>query len=217
MDLRNLACDKLLAARVEQKLKGAKIQNVINKLHLATPVSRDDRARPAFIPAAALNRMQYDRNDPERPQLAQDLEVANGGAGVFNVDLKQKYQLANDDWKYDIIPEIMDGKNIADFIDPEIEEKLDALEREEERLIAEGFYEEADEMEDDEQTMITDAAAALKLKKNKIIAIHRANKGKNRSNVTKKTVARVIFKLIIDFKTRSIRKASYNYWKQRFF
>ena len=111
----------------------------------------------------------------------------------------------------------MDGKNIADFIDPEIEEKLDALEREEERLIAERFYAEADEMEDDEQAMITDAAAAVKLKKDKIIAIHRANKGKNRSNVTKKTVARVIFKLIIDFKTRSIRKASYNYWKQRFF
>lgn len=208
MDLRNLACDKLLAARVEQKLKGAKIQNVINKLHLATPVSRDDRARPPFIPAAALNRMQYDRDDPQRPLLAKDIEVDNGGAGVFNVDLKQKYQLANDDWKYDIIPEIMDGKNIADFIDPEIEEKLDALEREEERLIAEGFYDEADEMEDDEQAMITDAAAALKAKKDKIIAIHRANKGKNRTNVTKKTAARVIFNLTIGFKTRSIRKTS---------
>jgi len=34
----------------------------------------------------------------------------------------------------------MDGKNIADFIDPEIAEKLEALEREEEKLQAEGFY-----------------------------------------------------------------------------
>lgn len=40
----------------------------------------------------------------------------------------------------DIIPEIMDGKNIADFIDPDIAEKLEALEREEEKLEAEGFY-----------------------------------------------------------------------------
>jgi nucleolar GTP-binding protein len=48
--------------------------------------------------------------------------------------------LANPEWKMDIIPEIMDGKNVADFIDPDIEEKLDALEREEERLQAEGFY-----------------------------------------------------------------------------
>ena len=37
--------------------------------------------------------------------------------------------LANDDWKQDIIPEIMDGKNVADFIDPEKLEKLEALER----------------------------------------------------------------------------------------
>lgn len=48
--------------------------------------------------------------------------------------------LENDDWKNDIIPEIINGKNIADFIDPDIAEKLEALEREEEKLEAEGFY-----------------------------------------------------------------------------
>lgn len=41
----------------------------------------------------------------------------------------------------DTIPEILDGKNVADFIDPDIAEKLEALEREEEKLQAEGFYE----------------------------------------------------------------------------
>ena len=54
--------------------------------------------------------------------------------------------LANDDWKQDIIPEIMDGKNVADFIDPDILDKLEALEREEEKLQAEGFYESEEEM-----------------------------------------------------------------------
>lgn len=44
------------------------------------------------------------------------------------------------------MPEIMDGKNIADFIDPDIEEKLEALEREEERLVAEGFYASEEEI-----------------------------------------------------------------------
>ena len=39
----------------------------------------------------------------------------------------------------------MDGKNIADFVDPDIAEKLEALEREEERLEAEGYYESEDE------------------------------------------------------------------------
>ena len=54
--------------------------------------------------------------------------------------------LENDEWKNDIMPEIMDGKNIADFIDPDILEKLDALEREEEKLEAEGFYASDSEM-----------------------------------------------------------------------
>lgn len=56
------------------------------------------------------------------------------------------YILANDEWKNDIIPEIMDGKNIADFIDPDIAEKLEALEREEETLEAEGFYDDRGDM-----------------------------------------------------------------------
>lgn len=44
------------------------------------------------------------------------------------------------------MPEIWEGKNVADFIDPDIEEKLEALEREEEKLQAEGFYDEEEEM-----------------------------------------------------------------------
>ena len=35
----------------------------------------------------------------------------------------------NEEWKNDIMPEIMDGKNIADFIGPENLENLEALER----------------------------------------------------------------------------------------
>ena len=34
----------------------------------------------------------------------------------------------------------MDGKNIADFVDPNIVERLDALESNEEKLEAEVFY-----------------------------------------------------------------------------
>lgn len=64
---------------------------------------------------------------------------------VLNYDA-ENYHLANDEWKSDIIPEIMDGKNIADFIDPDIAEKLEALEREEEMLEAEGFYEDHGDM-----------------------------------------------------------------------
>jgi hypothetical protein len=52
------------------------------------------------------------------------------------------WQLAKDEWKSDIIPEIMDGKNIADFIDPDIMQRLEELEAEEERREAAGEYSE---------------------------------------------------------------------------
>ena len=60
--------------------------------------------------------------------------------------MAENYILENDEWKFDIMPEIIDGKNIADFIDPDIEEKLEALEREEEKLEAEGFYDSEEDM-----------------------------------------------------------------------
>ncbi|KAL2917142.1 Nucleolar GTP-binding protein 1 [Polyrhizophydium stewartii] len=191
MDVRNAACDKLLASRVEMKLKGAKVSTVVNKLHLAQPVQRDDVERPAFIPEAALSRKKYDPTDPDRRKLAKDIEAENGGAGVFSVDLKAPYMLANDEWKYDTIPEIMDGKNLADFIDPEIEAKLDALEREEERLIAEGFYESDNEMPDEDEEEILTAAEKVREKKELIRMQNREKKSKNSSALPKKAVARM--------------------------
>lgn len=60
--------------------------------------------------------------------------------------MAEDYILKNPEWKMDKMPEIMDGKNVADFIDPDIAEKLEALEREEERLQAEGFYDSGEDM-----------------------------------------------------------------------
>ena len=53
--------------------------------------------------------------------------------------------LKDEEWKHDKIPEILDGKNVADFVDADIEAKLLALEEEEEKLVAQGFYESDDE------------------------------------------------------------------------
>ncbi|KAI9199461.1 P-loop containing nucleoside triphosphate hydrolase protein [Polychytrium aggregatum] len=185
MDVRNRACDILLQSRVESKLKGSKVSGVLNKLHLATPTPRDDRERPAFIPDEAKSRVKYDRNDPNRRKLARDIEAEQGGAGVYNVNLKDNYLLKDDDWKQDVIPEIMDGKNVADFIDPDIEAKLDALEREEERLIAEGFYESEPEELDSDEEVIREAADVIREKKKYILIEHREKKaqGKNRPQI----------------------------------
>ncbi|ORX85722.1 GTP binding protein 4 [Anaeromyces robustus] len=180
MDVKSTACEKLLASRVEVKMKSTRVNDVLNKLHFAVPVKRDNKERKPFIPDAVKNRVPYDPNDPNRRKLEKDIELENGGPGVYQVDLKKNYILKNDEWKYDVIPEIMDGKNVADFIDPEIEEKLDELEREEERLIAEGYYDSEEEMVDSDEEAIKEAAKEINEKKSIIIQKHRTNKSKNR-------------------------------------
>ena len=88
--LKAAACDALLAHRVESKLKGTKINSVINRIHVALPRPRDDLVREAFIPEAVRERRMYDREDPRRRRLERDLEAEEGGAGVYNVNLKSR-------------------------------------------------------------------------------------------------------------------------------
>ena len=67
------------------------------------------------------------------------------------LDLKKRYDIPDEE-KYDVIPEFWQGHNIADYIDPEIFEKLEALEKEEVLREKAGVYDE-DESEDDEGMM----------------------------------------------------------------
>jgi nucleolar GTP-binding protein len=183
MQVRNHACEKLLTARIEQKLKGtARVNNVLNKIHVAKPQARDDVDRLPHIPDAVNTMKKYDANDPERRKLARDVEAENGGAGVFNINLKDKYLLEDEEWKNDIMPEILDGKNVYDFLDPDIAAKLQALEEEEERLEAEGFYDSDSEIEDDEILDIKEKAAWIRDKQKKMINEARDRKSlKNRA------------------------------------
>lgn len=154
MNVRNAVCDRLLAERNAQKLKAGtnasgevtgRLGDVLRRIHVAQPIG--GIVREPFIPDAALNKMKYDKDDPNRPKLMRDIEEENGGAGVFNINLHDNYLLENDDWKNDKIPETFNGKNVYDFIDPDIEAKLAALEEEELRLEAEGHYDNAEEEE----------------------------------------------------------------------
>ncbi|KAK6204717.1 P-loop containing nucleoside triphosphate hydrolase protein [Scheffersomyces amazonensis] len=186
MQVRNHACEKLLTARIEQKLKGtARVNNVLNKIHVARPQARDDIERSAFIPDAIKELEKYDVNDPNRRKLARDIEAENGGAGVFNINLKDKYLLEDEDWKNDIMPEILDGKNVYDFLDPDIAAKLQALEDEEERLEAEGFYDSDSDMEDEEEDIqdIKDKAQWIRDKQKTMIL-----EARNRKSLKNKAI-----------------------------
>lgn len=58
-----------------------------------------------------------------------------GGAGKFYIPEEEHYLLDKEEWRYDKWPEFYLGKNVADFYDADIEQKLDALEAEEDELL----------------------------------------------------------------------------------
>ncbi|OAX40912.1 P-loop containing nucleoside triphosphate hydrolase protein [Rhizopogon vinicolor AM-OR11-026] len=203
MDLKNKACDALLAHRVESKLKGTKINSVINRIHVAQPKARDDLVRTPFIPDVIKERKKYDKDDPDRKKLLRDIELEEGGAGVFNINIKQDYLLANPEWKMDIMPEIMNGKNVADFIDPDIAEKLEALEREEEKLQAEGFYDSDEDIVDSDDEH--EAVEAQKALKHKIHSQSLKKSKKNQSRLPRTAGLRTLSEL-----TTELKKAGYD-------
>ena len=90
--------------------------------------------------------------------MARELMWENGGPGVWAPDYREDYDLENPEWKFDEIPQILDGKNIADYIDPDIEAKLAMLEKEEDQLVAEA---EAAAMGDDESDLDEEEEAAV--------------------------------------------------------
>jgi nucleolar GTP-binding protein len=87
----------------------------------------------------------------------------------YSLDLKKNYDLPAD-FKYDVIPEFWEGKNIADYIDPDIMAKLEELEREEELRIESGVYDKEEEELDEEEKEIHRLAGKIREKK-AIIAI----------------------------------------------
>lgn len=190
MEVRNKACEKLLASRVENKLKSqARVNNVLNKIHVAQPQARDDVQRTPYIPDAVKSLKKFDLEDPDRRKLAREIEAENGGAGVFNINLKDSYLLEDDEWKNDIMPEVLDGKNVYDFLDPEIAAKLQALEEEEERLESEGFYNSDDDemayegFDSDEVADIKQKATWIRDRQKRMIA-----EARNRKSLKNKAI-----------------------------
>ncbi|KAL8968808.1 MAG: hypothetical protein Q9183_002295 [Haloplaca sp. 2 TL-2023] len=169
MEVKNAACERLIAERVAQKLKsgtnssgavGGRLGDVLARIHVAQPLG--GVVREPFIPEAVQRLKKYNKEDPERRKLARDIEEENGGAGVYNINLKDKYLLENEQWKHDKVPEVFDGKNVYDFVDPDIEAKLQALEDEEERLEGQGYYDSDESEEDAEEADIRVKAQSIR-------------------------------------------------------
>jgi len=183
MDVKTKACDILLQHRVELKYKSKKVDSVLNRLSVAEPVARDTKLRPAFVPEAALKKqkqkLEAKMEDGEEDEDAmetsvpkkkseRDIELEMGDDYVL--DLKKNYDLKDDEWKYDVVPETWQGHNIADFIDPDIMEKLEVLEKEEEARERAGFYDSEESEVDESYEEIKDLAGKIRVKKAKMKA-----------------------------------------------
>merc|ERR1711997_408721 len=165
---------ELLQDRVNHKFKSNKVETIMNRLTVAIPKARDTKARPAFIPEAALKKRQEkmqrslaeDEEEMETsvPKRKTEREIELEQGDDYIVDLKKNYDLP-DDQKYDIIPETWQGHNIADFIDPDIMEKLEALEKEEEARERAGYYDSEESEEDESYAEIKELAGKIREKK----------------------------------------------------
>jgi nucleolar GTP-binding protein len=204
--VKNTACDRLIADRVAAKLKSGqasqpanadaptgRLGDLLARIHVAQPLGGVVRER--FIPEAVRNGQvhKYDKSDPDRRKLERDIEEENGGPGVYNIDLKKSYDLADADWRHDKVPEFFNGKNVADFVDPEIEAKLAELEAEEERLEAEGYYDDSESMEDEDDADIRMKADLIRDKKTLMMNDARMRKSlKNRAVIPRSKKVRTV-------------------------
>merc|ERR1711872_1075641 len=115
MEVKTQACDRLRAQRVEVKVKSKKVEGVLNRLHVAMPKPRDNVERPPFIPEGLKEKkaaMDLEDAAPRRLQKHIEQEELEN----YHFDDKALYFSVKDGGKHDIIPEIMNGKNIADYI-----------------------------------------------------------------------------------------------------
>ncbi|KAL4710363.1 hypothetical protein ACJJTC_003760 [Scirpophaga incertulas] len=133
------ACERLLGHRVTEKMRTKKVDGILNRLHVAVPTPRDGKERPPVIPPSVLLKKQKQAEKENRKRkLERDIEVEQGDDYVL--DLQKNYTEIDEEERYDPIPEFWEGHNIADYIDPEIFNKLADLEKEEELREAAGMY-----------------------------------------------------------------------------
>lgn len=83
MAVKQVACDRLLNFRVEMKVAGKRIADVLNKIHVAIPQPRAGLvagSRPPVIPQGVAE-ARARRAAGELMKTEKDLQEENGGAG----------------------------------------------------------------------------------------------------------------------------------------
>lgn len=161
VDVKSKSCDILLEYRkvnVTKSLKPNSKDILDNKIYVAQPNKRDNKERKPLIPDSVIQERKNREKSVKKVETEEDFDKTlkygeeslinrsvsknrikelmdqKGGDGVFYVPDRDHFILENPDWNDDVWPEIMDGKNVFDFVDKDIKQKLEKLIKEEEAL-----------------------------------------------------------------------------------
>jgi len=116
---------------------------------LAIPRPRDNKDRLPNIPDTVFEeRVKKSSNEEIIKEEIQEEEQPFWLRGFNSIEWKKKYLLKDPEWRFDIIPEVINGINISDYIDPDIMKRLEELEKEEEERLA------SQEMEEDDPDLV---------------------------------------------------------------
>ncbi|KAL0595413.1 Nucleolar GTP-binding protein 1 [Plecturocebus cupreus] len=93
------SCHRLLAHRVEIKMKRNKVNEALNRLHLAVPTRRDDKESPPLISEGVVAcRKRMEMEEPKKKR-ERDLELEMGDDYIL--DLQKYWNLMNLSEKHD--------------------------------------------------------------------------------------------------------------------
>lgn len=194
------ACERLLSYRVDQKMRTKKVDGILNRLHVAMPTERDNIERPACIPDTVLEKkFKAAIEEKAKRKLEKDLEIELGDD--YTLDLKKNYTTIPEDERYDAIPEFFEGKNIADYIDLDIFEKLEELEREEGLREENGLYKPPDMTLDQTMKEIRDMAKQIRTKRFMLRDERRMQSNKNSSAIPRHKLPKIKDRNIDQLKT----------------
>ncbi|KAK2964398.1 putative GTP-binding protein 4 [Blattamonas nauphoetae] len=135
---KQISCERLLALRETLKSITRAEDDLTSRARIATPSTKTTDRAP-IIPQSVLDARERKASgmDVDVPTRELERDLALRLQGDYRPTIREHYIVENEDQRWDIIPEFLDGKNIADFVDPDIDAKLAALEEEEAILVEE--------------------------------------------------------------------------------
>lgn len=179
-----------LTAAEETGARRDAVVEVRGRLEASQHAARDlvDEALAAGAAVDEAGRAAMPLSGPTEKELM----WLGGGPGVYSADTSREYRgrLKCDEWVTDIVPEIMDGKNVADFVDADIAARIAQLDEEEiatdEALAEAEAFEAAHAISPAEQALVKAVRAKKKLDRLK----SQQNRNSSKSNIIPRNKAR---------------------------